>query len=59
VTPARMIILRTKAKLPRKILLTFYRFLMVFILQNVKVVAWAGFAPAHAIEPLPVKVFDF
>jgi len=32
---------------------------MVFILQNVKVVAWAGFAPAHAIEPLPVKVFDF
>ena len=29
---------------------------MAFILQNVKVVAWAGFDPAHAIELLTVKV---
>jgi hypothetical protein len=32
---------------------------MVFILQNVKVVAWAGFAPAHAIELLDRESFNF
>jgi hypothetical protein len=40
-------------------LLTFYRFLMAFILQNVKVAAWAGFDPAHAIELLDCESFNF
>jgi hypothetical protein len=54
-----MIILRTNAKLPRKIALTFYRFLMVFNAAECESSSVGGFSPAHAIELLDCESFNF
>jgi hypothetical protein len=59
VTTARAMILRISANLPLKILLTLLPLPYHSILQILKVVAWAGLDPAHAIELLGYESFNF